>query len=87
MHLETSCEWLIHAGKALYVQGKKGEQLEAFEARALKSGSLLEGQAGATPERWQFWKKRLEELAPEASSADVKGRIDKVLEHMKSVEA
>lgn len=87
LHLTTACEWLTHAAKALHEEGKQGKELEAFEARALKSGSLLEGQAGATPERWQFWKKRLGELAPEASSTDLKARIDKVIEHMNSVEA
>lgn len=75
LHLATASAWLTHAGKALHTEAALGVKPEGQEAKILQGGSLIKEVTGNTTERWQFWKKRLAELAPEASSADVKAEV------------
>jgi hypothetical protein len=86
-YLTTSSEWIIHAGKVLYDEGRKGTKLEEDAVRSLRPGSLLEGgDSGFNEARWKFWKKKLEELSVGAS-AEAKKRTEKALKVMNSLEA
>ncbi|KAM0252878.1 hypothetical protein ACHAQJ_007508 [Trichoderma viride] len=86
-HLTTASEWITHAGKVLYDEARKGAQLDEEKVQSLRPGSLLEGgSSGFSEARWNFWKKKLEELSVGAS-AEAKKRTDKALEVMKSLEA
>ncbi|PTB44074.1 hypothetical protein M441DRAFT_340886 [Trichoderma asperellum CBS 433.97] len=86
-YLITTSEWITHAGKVLYDEGRKGAQLDEDDVRALRTGSLLKGEASGFSEvRWRFWKKKIEELSVEAG-AEAKKRAEKALEVIKSLEA
>ncbi|KAH0492640.1 hypothetical protein TgHK011_007585 [Trichoderma gracile] len=86
-HLTTASEWIIHAGKVLHDEGRKNAQLDDWDVRALRPGSLFEGgSSGFSQQRWSFWKKRLQELSAEADGR-AKTRTQKALEVMDSLEA
>lgn len=86
-HLITASEWITHAGKVLYDEGRKGVPVDEDDVQSLSTGSLLEGEASGFSEvRWKFWKKKMEELSVGAG-AEAKKRAQKALEVIKSLEA
>lgn len=86
-HLITASEWITQAGQVLYNETKNSIELDSQATQALSPGSLIEGtKSGFNEERWNFWKKRLEELSADAS-AEAKKRAEKALEVIKSLEA
>ncbi|PNY23326.1 Uncharacterized protein TCAP_06734 [Tolypocladium capitatum] len=85
--LATACEWVTHAGKALHEQGRRVQQLDAMEQRALKAGTLFEGgKPGLSDERWQFWRERMGVLGAEAGSGELRERAQRAVERMKELE-
>lgn len=85
--LRTSCEWVENAGKALVEQGRQGRPLDSMEERALRPGALFEStKAGLSPERWSFWRERLAELGPGASTDELKERTQRAVSLMKELE-
>ncbi|KAM0466043.1 hypothetical protein ACHAPV_000996 [Trichoderma viride] len=86
-HLITASEWITHAGKVLYDEGRKGVPVDKDDVQSLSTGSLLKGEAsGFSEARWSFWKKKIQELSVGAG-ADAKTRAEKALEVIKSLEA
>lgn len=83
--LLVATEWIIHAGKYLSAKGQKTQNLDEPDKRALKPGKLFEGgESGLSGKRWDFWRERLETLAGESKDEDVKGKVKKTVESMKS---
>lgn len=86
-HLITASEWITHAGKVLYDEGRKGVPVDKDDVQSLSTGSLLKGEAsGFSEARWNFWKKKIQELSVGAG-AEAKKRAEKALEAIKSLEA
>lgn len=86
-HLATACEWVKHAGKELYEQGKQVQTLDSMEQRALKAGSLLDGgKPGLSGERFRFWRERIGVLGASAGSGALKEKAQEAVETMKKIE-
>lgn len=85
-HLAVVYEWIEHAGKVIYDKGRTSKELDEMEQRALKPGKLFEGESGFTEKRWQFWQQRLEEELGKGISNEVKAKVQKAVEKMKSLE-
>lgn len=85
--LIIAAEWFTHAGRVLYDEGRERVLLEEDEERSLGTGSLLKDEpSGFGEARWNFWKKRIQELSVGAG-AEAKKRAEKTLEVIKSIEA
>ncbi|KAK9440839.1 hypothetical protein VB005_05474 [Metarhizium brunneum] len=85
--IATAYEWIVHAGKALYANGRQAQQLDAMEQRALKPGSLLKIEvSGLSSDRWNFWRERIGVLGATAGSGAAKEKAQKALETMKKIE-
>ncbi|KAG8423719.1 hypothetical protein J3458_000588 [Metarhizium acridum] len=85
--IATAYEWIVHAGKELYANGRQAQQLDAMEQRALKPGSLLKIEAsGLSNDRWSFWRERIGVLGAGAGSGVAKEKAQKALETMKEIE-
>ncbi len=83
--LAAACEWLTHAGKQLHSLSTQGTADE-HTVQVTEAGSQFGGRGGPSQERWQFWKTRLGDLAPEVTSEGLKERIEGVVEVMNSME-
>lgn len=70
----------------LYEKGRKPEDLDEAGKRALKPGKLFEGGSGLSEKRWKFWRERLETLGKEAGSDELRGKAQKAVDMMKSLE-
>ncbi|OAA70235.1 hypothetical protein ISF_02209 [Cordyceps fumosorosea ARSEF 2679] len=90
LHLNTTSEWLWHAGNELYRLSYNGT-LSQGDVDMTKTGSLVAVPTkGLSKDRWTFWKKRLGELSSEMSCAakeeGLKERVDGVIQKMSTIE-
>lgn len=86
-HLAVAHEWITHAGKRIWEEGKAEKELDDHTQRMLQPGALYkEGKSGFHVERWQFWSQKLTELGQQTDDAELKKRNDKVIEQMKQLE-
>lgn len=87
----VATEWIIQCADILFQAMNSKEELDKNTARALSTGSLCEGKAPLSVERWEFWKKRFSELATDAGglslSEDIKTRISDALKSMDAAKA
>ncbi|KHO01789.1 uncharacterized protein MAM_00790 [Metarhizium album ARSEF 1941] len=84
--IATAYEWIVHAGKELYANGRQAKQLDAMEKRALKTGSLLKIEtSGLSNDRWNFWRERLGVLGAGAGSGAAKEKAQRALDKMKEI--
>jgi hypothetical protein len=61
-NVAAAAEWIVHGGRALFRQ-ITNEELSDKDLRSTGSGSLYNGKAGPSPDRWRFWKQRFRELS------------------------
>ncbi|KAE8154851.1 hypothetical protein BDV25DRAFT_82920 [Aspergillus avenaceus] len=65
-HLAVAREWFRHSGPVLRQQATVAE---TKEERMLAGGSLYQGPAKLCPERWTFWKERLDQIGRQEGNA------------------
>ncbi|KAH7312396.1 hypothetical protein B0I35DRAFT_436896 [Stachybotrys elegans] len=85
-NLASSSEWFIHAGKVLYDLGRHPVELSETDARALRTGELLDAKPGFSEERWKFWSAKMKEMAKQAEAKTLKERAEKALDVIMALE-
>ncbi|GAO14597.1 hypothetical protein UVI_02009500 [Ustilaginoidea virens] len=86
--IATAHEWITHAGKQLYRNGRQPQKLDDVEQRALKPGRLFKSEtSGLSNERWNFWRERIGVLGGGAGSGSSKEKAQEMLELMSRIEA
>ncbi|KAF7547358.1 hypothetical protein G7046_g9030 [Stylonectria norvegica] len=83
--LAAACEWILHAGRALYDQVRTAKELSEHEQRSLRTGSLIDASPGLSLTRWVFWRDRLELLGRDAGEG-LKGKMEEAVRVMKELE-
>ncbi|KAJ5909753.1 hypothetical protein N7504_004396 [Penicillium tannophilum] len=64
-NIAAAQEWITQAGERIFREAS--EHPSDKECRVMSAGSLYEGKAGLSLERWEFWKKRFREIGRLAS--------------------
>ncbi len=84
--LWVASEWLIHcAGPIFKEMSLEAPNLGESDAGAFTTGPLCDAEP-LSVERWQFWRKRLSDLAA-GVSAGVAGHVEEALRSMNAAEA
>ncbi|KAJ5241680.1 uncharacterized protein N7469_000007, partial [Penicillium citrinum] len=78
-----AAQWVFNAGKLIYAVSCEESTVE--NPRITKGGPLFDGESGFNVKRWEFWKKRAQEMK-EVVSEDVKGIAASVVEKMVEIE-
>ncbi|KAK5807636.1 hypothetical protein VI817_001894 [Penicillium citrinum] len=78
-----AAQWVFNAGKLIYAVSCEESTVE--NPRITKGGPLFNGESGFNVKRWEFWKKRAQEMK-EVVSEDVKGIAASVVEKMVEIE-
>ncbi|KAH8178387.1 hypothetical protein LIA77_03469 [Sarocladium implicatum] len=87
LELSVASEWFIQAAPGLLRQCLEGTRYDnENDARAHRQGPLFKGTTGLDLEHWGFWKRRLEEVRPVATSDEVKAKIDEAVRCMTAAE-
>ena len=67
----VASEWIIHCASPIFQYLDSKEKLSEGSARAIRTGSLYSDKPPLSVERWNFWKKRLSEIASEANRLEL----------------
>lgn len=89
-HLWVVCTWLVEYGEDLFAEMVPGKVCEDGRGR-IRTGSLCPTKQPLSRERWDFWKKRLSEIADEAKERvefdeETLGVLSKALKRMEELE-
>lgn len=87
MYLSPAAVWIRLAGPVIYKYCVEGYDKAGATCRLLE-GSTWQwtGDLGFNLERWEFWKRRLGELAVEVSEEETQRLLEEALSTMESVE-
>ena len=83
-------EWIIHAANSLFEYMSVEDELDESSTRALATSHLCSNVKPLSIERWEFWKRRLSELAVDVGTqgldSALTARISDALKTMNAVE-
>jgi hypothetical protein len=83
--LWVASEWLIHCAGPIFKEMSSKADLDESDAGSFRTGPLCDAEP-LSVERWQFWRKRLSDLAA-GVSAGVAGHVEEALRSMDAAEA
>ncbi|KAI4595603.1 hypothetical protein KJ359_006592 [Pestalotiopsis sp. 9143b] len=89
MYIPSATAWILHAGESLY-KLCQDRYSKSATLGVKESGCqwLWTGGVGFSPERWGFWKKRLQELGGQESlDQSLKSLANEALKKMQDIEA
>lgn len=88
MYIPPATAWILHAGESLY-KLCQDRYSKSATLGVKESGCqwLWTGGVGFSPERWDFWKKRLQELGSQESlDQSLKSPAKEALKKMQDIE-